>query len=717
MTSNGNMSTSMFEHFLSSFKEAIIMIDHNWTIRFINKKAEVLFDVKTNIIGKNIWSEMAESIRPYYEFYLNHAFEEDKITEFDHYYQEKAVWLKACAYPSEQGLTLHIKEQSNPVISNGLKESIHYDSLFKQNPDPVFSVDREGNYLSANDSFIKASEYSMDEIIQLNFSHLIHQEDLERVSNHFKKSLTGFPQVYETRCLTKYRKLLFIQIKNIPIIDQGEVIGVYGVVKDVTEQKKAEATSKQRETNLRLAMKIAKLGSWEWDVLNNVITLSEEHRRIIDLGSTSQLTFEEYMNYIHPSDRDYVQKNIEETFEGKPLNIDFRMIRSNGQMRYVEAVGEAFFNKIGQVYKVIGTTKDVTDRKFDQEKLRKSEELYNLITENSHDVIIFINSNRHFTYVSPAIKNLLGYEPENLIGRRGLDFIHPEDLEKLYISKEIDYYVSTSRYLHRNGHYVWVELSRKLIKDENGEVDKFLIIARDVTKRLEAEELMIKSEKLSLAGQLAAGIAHEVRNPLTAIKGFLQMMSKGYEMKAEYLEVIDVELTRIETILSELLLLAKPQSLKFKNHRVSSIIIQVVTLLETESNLKNVVLKIEQESNDFLIHCDENQMKQVFINFIKNGIESMPDGGEMIIKTESTEHSVLIHFIDQGSGIGESTLAKLGQPFFTTKEKGTGLGLATSFNIIENHHGEIAVESKVGFGTSFIIKLPLVKEMELVAVD
>jgi two-component system CheB/CheR fusion protein len=210
---------------------------------------------------------------------------------------------------------------------------------------------------------------------------------------------------------------------------------------------------------------------------------------------------------------------------------------------------------------------------------------------------------------------------------------------------------------------------------------------------------------LSAVGQLAAGIAHEIRNPLTALKGFTKLLEPITEKK-NYLEIMSSELDRIETIISELLMLAKPQKIQFEQHNVSVILQEVIMLLDTQAILNNVEIITKFAEPVPLINCVQNQLKQVFINVLKNGIEAMPEGGHLIVKLKVEDNNkVLISFTDHGVGIPKSKILELGTPFYTTKQNGTGLGLMMSYKIIENHHGNIQITSTRGRGTTVTITL------------
>lgn len=233
------------------------------------------------------------------------------------------------------------------------------------------------------------------------------------------------------------------------------------------------------------------------------------------------------------------------------------------------------------------------------------------------------------------------------------------------------------------------------------------VIIRDISERKKNEELLINSEKLYIAGQLAAGIAHEIRNPLTSLKGFLQLIASGRSNGGNFYDIMKTELLRIETIVSELLMLSKPQIYDFAYKDTRQIMSDTVNLLETQAILHNVIIEFHSDYRPLWVLGVENQLKQVFINVLKNAIEAMQNGGvvtiEMVLDEEET---VSIRIQDQGSGISKEQLSKIGQPFYTTKDKGTGLGLMVTYKIVDNHQGQITAESEMEIGTTFIIRLP-----------
>lgn len=259
---------------------------------------------------------------------------------------------------------------------------------------------------------------------------------------------------------------------------------------------------------------------------------------------------------------------------------------------------------------------------------------------------------------------------------------------------------------NRNGGTYAVTL-KPIMKDL--EVTEVIGSCIDITKLKKTEELLRKSDKLAVVGEMAAGIAHEIRNPLTTLKGFTQMLGMDVsEREKPFVDLMLSELNRIELITNDFMILAKPQAIKYQHHDLKVILEHVLSIIEPQATFNNVEIESHLESQQVFVICDENQLKQVFINIIKNALESMPKAGKLTVVMERTQnHCVSIKIKDTGCGIPTHVIKRLGEPFYTLKEKGTGLGLMVSFRIIEAHHGSIEFTSKENAGTTVEIILPL----------
>jgi PAS domain S-box-containing protein len=245
---------------------------------------------------------------------------------------------------------------------------------------------------------------------------------------------------------------------------------------------------------------------------------------------------------------------------------------------------------------------------------------------------------------------------------------------------------------------------------EDGSREGLVIIGRDITTLRQAEERLSRTEKLSVVGELSASVAHEIRNPLTSLKGFVQLLQMEDDKHQDYYQIMLDELNRINHIVGELLLLAKPQHLKYTKMAIQKVLNDVISLLAVEASLYNVQIEVNFPKEDIIIECEPNQLKQLFINVIKNSIEASQNDSTIsisLVRIEQDKISITVK--DNGCGISKERLEKIGEPFYSSKEKGTGLGLTVSFKIVQSHNGTINFDSEIGTGTLVNITLPMLQ--------
>ena len=321
----------------------------------------------------------------------------------------------------------------------------------------------------------------------------------------------------------------------------------------------------------------------------------------------------------------------------------------------------------------------------------------------------------------------------NLEGRFIHQLLFPDNLEqqKFIEQQLIDYFMEIdlnkknnllselSNEMKLNNNTVKLEFKQIFNANDLEETKCMLILTdlskiRDLESQVEQSEKFFAMEKLAVLGQLAAGIAHEIRNPLTVIDGFIQFLSKtGQDIdenkRKNYLEVMHHEVKRINELVSEFLLLAKPDTIKFQRSCIYVILKATIEFMNSEAKLHNIAMEYDFKDKELFIDIGQKQMKQVFMNVIKNAIEASKSGSRIRIDVLELEHNVQITIVDEGEGIPPEQLRKIFDPFFTLKDTGTGLGLSTSYSIVKSHSGEIDVVSLEGKGTTVTILLPLVK--------
>jgi PAS domain S-box-containing protein len=356
--------------------------------------------------------------------------------------------------------------------------------------------------------------------------------------------------------------------------------------------------------------------------------------------------------------------------------------------------------------------REINEKEAAMLKLEESEEKYRQLTEES-PMAILVKKDHCDTYSfinQTGVQLFKANSKEEVLNQPIKKLIHPGDydrIEKLKEEREKGQYTLEARLVCLNGEVIDAEV-KSIPLIYQGEQALHLMI-RDITELKRSREFMQQSEKLTVVGELAAGIAHEIRNPLTSLKGFTQLLGNQMDCNHEYMDIMITEIDRINTIVSELLLLAKPGKLEFKQINLGEILENIITLMSAQANLYGVNIKLEcsKPLNECYIFGIEDKIKQVFINIVKNAIESMENGGEVMIKVMEGANNFEIKFIDGGCGIPRELLSKLGQPFFTTKDRGTGLGLMVCYSIIESHHGTMLIDSASGQGTTVSVTLPL----------
>lgn len=233
------------------------------------------------------------------------------------------------------------------------------------------------------------------------------------------------------------------------------------------------------------------------------------------------------------------------------------------------------------------------------------------------------------------------------------------------------------------------------------------IIAKEKEKNLLQKEMLYQEEKMNTLRELSAGLAHEIRNPLTTIKGFLQLSeSHDYNIKQWY-DILLTEVDRMNELTGDFLTITKPNTLSFKIYPINDCLQRVISLTMSEAKLRGHALFFKEAKPEMKVFIDMDKMVQVFVNLLKNAMEAMPTKGKVSISLSQQKNKAIIKLSDTGNGMTSDELSQLFDPFYTTKSNGTGLGLSISRKIIEEHGGAISVSSNVGQGTTVQISLPL----------
>ncbi|MFC0211920.1 PAS domain S-box protein [Paenibacillus chartarius] len=387
-------------------------------------------------------------------------------------------------------------------------------------------------------------------------------------------------------------------------------------------------------------------------------------------------------------------------------------LRKDGSTFYANVTVSPVRDERGTVLGFIGVERDITEKKRAEEELLEREKQFRkLIKLNPEPIVLHKDGKIQFVN-DMGCKLLGGASTDDFTGTSIFDYFSPVDVD--LIQKRLNHVYQSDHYtefmeikLRRiDGVFIDVELSSIYVHKNLGS-PVVQTVLRDISQRKKSEEIIIRAEKLSLIGELAAGIAHDIRNPLTSLKGFIQLLKAK---NTEYVDVMMEELEHINYVVNEFMTLGKPHLNLFETSDLPSLLNSVVHFMTPQARLYNVQIHTEMDGEIRLIPCIPDQIKQVLINILKNAIEAMPHGG--IITAAIRNHqgqSVICSIQDQGVGISEEMLSRLGSPFLTSKSNGTGLGLMICKRIVECHGGKLSFHSHRNQGTTVVIELPVLQ--------
>lgn len=343
------------------------------------------------------------------------------------------------------------------------------------------------------------------------------------------------------------------------------------------------------------------------------------------------------------------------------------------------------------------------------------------IPRESGFIFKFIKKDGKFihTFIEGKLIEKVGLSPGVVTGKTLSDFLSADQAIQKEVFYEKAWNGENVNYEGSFGGITYLAILNPIRR--NAQTIEVIGTAIDITNEKQRERQIQQIEKLSVVGELAAGIAHEIRNPLTSLKGFTKIVKENVNDQdlMLYLDIMLDEMDRINEIVNEFMFIAKPnEHVHFQRTDLNNLLSNCILFMEPQALMKSIKIESSYDS-DIILHCDQNQMKQVLINFLQNAIEATTDSGhniEVVLK-EVYEQTILITIKDKGCGIPEERYNRLFEPFYSTKEKGTGLGLITCKRIIDLHQGNIEIESKPGEGTTISIFLPKSMNIESKAIN
>ncbi|MBX9975118.1 PAS domain S-box protein [Cytobacillus firmus] len=498
----------------------------------------------------------------------------------------------------------------------------------------------------------------------------------------------------------------------------NEIVGVYGIVKDITKNKQIEEDLQSTKQQLDLFLK---------NTVDSII-IFDLQRKIIKVNKAFEEIFgwkeQEVIGRELPIIPDFLQKKCMDILQTIIKNrhvMSFETLRQrkDESLINVSCFVSPIVNAKGNVTAFVSILRDITEHKRMEEALKESEKRLRTLINAMPDLVVFKDGQGRWLEANHQILSYFELQDVPYYGKKDSELaVHnPFHTATLSNCEKTDQEAWENGRVTRGEEVIPQPSGKSIIFDvikipifnSDGTRKGIVTIGRDITEMKKTEELLRKSEKLAVVGQLSAGIAHEIRNPLTSLKGFLSLLQSSIDKSNKwYLDVMVSEINRIESITNQFMAVAKPQAITIQLQDLRMLIEQVSFVVYPEATLNNIQIIIDAEDDIPLIQCEVNQLKQLFINILKNAIEAMKDGGKIVVQIMKLDHKfVLFRCMDQGCGIPKERIPYLGEPFYSLKEKGTGLGLMMCYKIIEEHQGKITIESEINKGTTVDVILPI----------
>lgn len=584
--------------------------------------------------------------------------------------------------------------------------------------DGVYVLDREGRYTFLNAAAERQVGLRAAELIGRHYSEVFP----ETVGSPFEDASRQVAETGEPVLIQAYYPPLDTWFESTYYPADG---GCTIFSRDITAQKRAEADRERYRELLEESQRSGQIGSWEWEIATDRITWSDELYRIYGLTrETEPLSYDRFNLLVHPDDRAELQALVERAFrEGTPYAIDHRIVRPDGEIRWMNGRGRAVRDDHGTLVRLIGSGQDITERKLVEAQLRASEQRHRLALDAAQAGTFEISLDVDVPpIVTPEVLRLYGFPPGAT--PKISDYqerIHPDDREvvRASLARSIEErvgYHAEYRVVRPSGEVVWIATRADALLDEHGRVQALVGVLLDITERRAAQQQQ---------QEFLEAVSHDLKNPLGAVRAHVQLMKRrlmrgtiATDALPESLDKIDAATKRMESQIAELEDVARVRSghpLELRLQPVDLAEVARAAVADVCGSMPHRSVSVEAGTPSAVGHWDPVRLRRVVDNLLSNALK-YSDAGTVVVRVADEEADgrrwATLSVTDEGLGIPAADLPHIFERFrrgsnVTTRRRGTGIGLAGARQIVEQHGGKLTARSEEGRGSVFTVRLPI----------
>jgi PAS domain S-box-containing protein len=606
------------------------------------------------------------------------------------------------------------EEQFKKLVDVISRSQHNYRELIDSLDQAVFTISLQGEIRVANRSFAEILGEDFHNLI----GHRIHDFIAAPSPDEAKVWLAGFLHTgldhgRLSLRLKKTGELRYFDCWVQVVTEDGVAAGISGWARDVTSQHQAELRFNEFFESLRE-------GIFFTTPDGHVLDANPAMVRMLGFESKAELQLENFGQvYADPSQRDALLRELQS--RGSVQDREVVLRRKDGSHVYCLASGFAIRDTFGRIVRLQGTLVDITERREIEKRLHQEQEFVRHLIACFPDMIAVFDASGRFTYVSPRVYEVLGAAPAEFVGQQHLFGVHPDDqpaVAQAFRQVMAGANPSTQmefRARHADGTWRTLRASAGPLFDAEQQISGVVSSVRDITESKTFEQQLLQKEKFASMGQMMAGAAHELNNPLTAILGVSDLLRERAtdDGTRRQVEIILQQARRAAAIVQNLLALAVPSGQKRARVKVDEIIAKVIESHQKSLQQRNIVADVTIAGTLPEVEGDPRLLAQVFTNVLLNAeqaISSVRDKGNVRISLSQAGSNLLAEFADDGPGIPQEIADKIYDPFFTTKRPGggSGLGLTICLGVVKDHGGRIELQTSEGVGTTFRIFLPAI---------